>query len=167
MGWIIFIVLFSAFLIWIAKKEKPKEKTGNSTPYPTNISTSPVAAYTPPPPTNFYRPSESSLQIIKGLIYLCKADGQMRDEEVMIIVNFLKRQQPEHKECGDWYLISKIREEKWFTENEYHAFINELSKDSLLNLKTWMQSIFGTQKKNHPYEDILFNQLQERIKSLA
>lgn len=160
---LIILIIVSLFIIWFTNRIKQKSNP-SSNQYQTPLGTPPATTYTPP--TNFFRPSESSLQIIKALIYLCKADGQMRDEEIMIIINFLKRQQPEHKDCSDWYLISEIRELKWFTEKEYHAFINDLSKDSLLNLKTWMQSIFGTQKKNHPYEDILFNQLQERINSL-
>ncbi len=114
-------------------------------------------------PTYVFNPSEVNKKIIRALLYFAKADGQMRQDELEIIANFLLRMQPEHKDTDIYYLTDRIKDLKPYSTEEYHGFIKQLDKSSLENLMTWMMSIFGTQKKNHPYEDILIEELKQAI----
>ena len=80
-----------------------------------------------------------------------------------MIVEFLVRMQPEHSNTYSYYLTDRIKELKAYSTEQYKDFLTNLDKQSLLNFQTWMKSIFGTQKKNHPYEDILMSELQQAI----
>lgn len=114
-------------------------------------------------PKYIFEPTEVNKKIMRAMLYLAKADGQMRQEELDIIANFLIRMQPEHKDTYIYWLTDRIKELKPYTTDEYHNFLRQLDKSSLENLMTWMKSIFNTQKKNHPYEDILLYELQQAI----
>lgn len=115
------------------------------------------------PVSYVFSPSPDNLKIIKALLHLGKADGQLRDNEAEFIINYLVRAQPEHTGTPAWYLLQCIREIKAFTAEEHTNFLDDLDKSSLEKYLTWMNLIFKTQKKNHPYEDILLADLKSRI----
>lgn len=153
---IVIILGIIAAIIWFyAKKELDKPDQSSSS---NNYQLSEYKA-----PSYIFKPTEVNKKIMRAMLYLAKADGQMRQEELDIIANFLIRMQPEHKDTCIYWLTDQIKELKPYTTEQYHEFISQLNKSSLENLMTWMKSIFNTQKKNHPYEDILISELQQAI----
>lgn len=154
MGWLFAFVLIAVIYFAI-----PKKQTSRTVSNDAQIPESDLK------PKYIFDPSFSSTQILKAMLFISKADGQTREDELMVMVDFLKRNQPEHKQSADWYLAENIKALKPFTAEEYKGFLSELNKDYLVNFQTWVKSIIGTQRKNHPYEDILLEELQHLIKS--
>lgn len=111
----------------------------------------------------FFKPTRDNCEVIKALLFLGKADGQLRENELAIIVNFLTRIQPEHADTPYWYLLENIKQMRPFEVHEYQSFIQSLNYSGKKNFMAYMQEIFGTQKKNHPYEDILIKELEQEI----
>jgi len=153
---IIIVLGIIAAIIWFyAKKEldKPDQSSAFDNYQQTEYKT----------PSYIFKPTEVNKKIMRAMLYLAKADGQMRQEELDIIASFLISMQPEHKDTYIFWLTDQIKELKPYTTDEYYKFINQLNRSSLENFMTWMKSIFNTQKKNHPYEDILIAELQQAI----
>jgi hypothetical protein len=169
MEWIIFFALFGGFLVWAAKHnfDKPSQGYGSYTPpYKPNVAETAATKPTIDQSRKYlFEPSDGVYQLIKALLYVGKADGQLREDEVGIIIDFLYQQQPEHRDSDLQYLAIKIRETKPFSTTEYNSCINSLGKDNLVGFIWWCKKITGTQKKNHPFEDHLLAELQTLLAS--
>lgn len=153
-GFLFFLIVVAVIWFFIKKSENKQPQYTNSSHYTEDI-----------PPTNYvFKPTDINRKIISGLLHIAKADGQVRQEELEIITNFLVRMQPEHQNTPIYYISDRIKQDiKPYTAEEYNKFVEQLDKSSLENLMTWMKSIIGTQKTNHPYEDILLKELQRAI----
>jgi len=159
MGIISLLICIAVVMFLIGKFRKtPVIENFNSSPK----SESEITA-TPDDKKYFFEPSEDITKFIRSLIYIGKADGQLREDEVTIIADFLIQQQPEHKQSDRWYLISCIKEIKPFTTEQYNQFIRQLDQDNLKVLARWYKRIIETQKKNHPFEDHLLLEIQNMI----
>ena len=60
-------------------------------------------------------------------MYLGKADGQLRDDEIMVIIDYLKRQQPEHKDVEEYYVDNPRLRDKILDEVKYLEEWEDLS----------------------------------------
>lgn len=112
---------------------------------------------------NIFKPTAETVMILRALLFLGRADGKLMPKEIEIMINCLISQQPEHKQSDRWYLGECIKELKAFNEAEYVQFVDALNTNSKKGLLSLLRSIFGTQTKNHPYEDRLLNDLQRAI----
>jgi hypothetical protein len=101
------------------------------------------------------------LDLISKLIFIGKADGQLRENEVLVLVALLHEKHPEHKEVPIDYLVERVREIKPPKTAEYRQYIGELNKSDLELFRLWVGRILGTQNKNHPFEEYLLEELGE------
>lgn len=170
--WLVIVLLFIAGVLLIINRfYQPSGPSYKSSPSPPQTTTNKfpeikVTCYTSESdyqkanPQYTYNPNEVSTQFMRMLIYFGKADGQLRDDEIKIIAEFLRSEQPEHKQSDTSYLISCIREIKPFTAEEYKEFLGYLSKDTIKKITIWCGLVVGTQRKNHPFEDHLLDELE-------
>lgn len=164
-GLIIFLSIIGFAVFIVSKVRETPEVTDWQTP----LGDTPNKKITPESINQnvdykyYFKPTYQNILTIKALLFLCKADGQIREDELREIAKFLIQKQPEHNQTNEFYMIQNIKDLKPFTSAEYSAYIADQDKRNLLEFKKHMNSIFGTQKKNHPYEDILLSELQQAI----
>ena len=109
---------------------------------------------------SIFSPTTDNMTTMQALVFIAKADGQMREPECLVISEFLKSKQPEHINNTDSYMIERIREIKPLSTKEYKSFISALA-DDVNSFTLWVYKIFGTQKKNHPFEEYLIEELKQ------
>lgn len=149
---VIFIFIF-IWLIYASIDSKTKQKPLFTT----------TVTYSNDPSSNIFDPTHETREILKAFLFLAKADGAIREAELKVMINFLVRQQSEHSNSAEWYLMDRIKELQPYTEAEYMQFVEFLDLSSKKNLLTWLKNILNTQKSNHPYEERLLNDLQRSI----
>ena len=133
-------------------------KTGNSQK---TISPSITVTYSTPEPSKFmFQPIKPTRDFMRALMYIGKADGQLREEELIVIASYLKEVQPEHKDCDETSLAMNIRDISKFDKDEYYKYINTLSGDQKCIFIKYAKKIIGTQKTVHPYEAHLLSELE-------
>lgn len=154
MGFLLASLIIGAIICYIYKSVSDKSETST-----VNYKESTRVEY-------FFRPTENNLNCIKLLLFIGKADGQLRENEVDVIVDFFVKCQPEHSTVPQNFIASNIKEINPFNVDEYKEYINNMDKTTLTNFDSWVKKIIGTQKKNHPYEDILLNEIDTRLQNL-
>lgn len=115
----------------------------------------------------FYEPTKETKDFIKALIFIGKADGQLREVECSIIYDYLIVAQPEHKDTYAEYIISRIRETRQYSSREYKNFLNNLTSDRMQELLKWSARIVNTQKSIHPFEEYLLEEISNRLNTPA
>jgi len=154
----IFFLLVVAVICYVVSKRKTPEVTdwGTGLSRPEDQPTKDDLKY-------YYKPSEDVVKFLRALIYFGKADGQLREDELEVLARLLIQQQPEHTSSDRGYLCSCIRDIKPFSTDQYNSFIKQLDNTSRKAMLTWYNSLSATQKKNHPFEDHLIQDLKNSI----
>ena len=147
MGWLILLII-AAVILWMLINKK--EKT------PIYVSIEETKTIEVP---YIFKPTPENLLFIRALIFIGKADGQLRENEILIINDYLRNKQPEHQTNPDNYAVEKIRELKPFKSSEYKTYINALTSDQINDFIVWTRKIIGTQKTIHPFEEYLLDDL--------
>lgn len=151
----LFIVFGAIFVYWLCnrnKKEIQPQYITKTVSIEDNIN------------RFIFSPTNENKAILQALSFVGKADGQMRQEECDVMIQFLKQKQPEHLTSYDDFLTESIRGLKKISYQEYKQTISGMTKGGLTEFITWTNRIIGTQATVHPFEEVLLDNLAESMK---
>lgn len=156
------IVLVAAFLLWLLRSVN----WSNLNQRKQDPEPSFVVTVTQEESSYIFNPTRKNREFIRSLIFMGKADGQLREPECCVIKDFLVCAQPEHKETPLDYMISNLRETKSMSAAEYRTYLDSLTDIELCSLLEWSKEVTDTQKTRHPFEDYLLDDIKTRISIL-
>ena len=148
------LLLIAAVVIWSTTQKKTQPQ-----PRPTIVIDEVRSEFC----GHTYNPTKQNLEFMQALVFMAKADGQMREPERRIIAGYLIHVQPEHKEDFADYIAECVRDIEYLKSGDYKAYLNKLDKQELQSLLLWSQRVAGTQKNIHPFAEYLLEDIQARI----
>ena len=114
-----------------------------------------------------FEPTRENKQIMKALVFIGKADGQLRENECEVIAEYLKSVQPEHETTPTVVIGWQVRDMDRIEYIDYKKILNNMSKSQAETFLMWANRVVNTQDKVHPFEEVLLDNIKEHIASVS
>lgn len=110
-----------------------------------------------------FEPTRENKQIMQALVFIGKADGQLRENECDVVAEYLKFAQKEHLTTDTSYIAFRARELKNIEYIEYKKTLKNMNKPQAEVFFMWASRVVNTQDKIHPFEEVLLDNIKEHI----
>lgn len=155
---VVLVVIVGGLYALVKFLEKPDQKPEAQQP---SDETSPPSSYNEPP--IIYDPTTENIRIMQALVFIGKADGQLRENECEVIAEYLKSAQPEHQSTTTTYIGWQVRDMPRIEYIDYKKILKGMDSTRAQNFLYWAIKVVGTQNKVHPFEEVLLDNIKEYI----